>query len=195
MVAVMTLAGLSGLQASSNDRPVRLGISLAAGAFRADQGSVRSLYGVVQTPFHAQVDVFILRRVSVFAGFRYLSSDGSTRIVGPVIAEEQHPLRLRVSSFRAGACVFIPAGRFMLQAAIGGSYSRVRERWLDLPLDAALGGPGLFARLGAGYPLGRNWEIFSRFEYSTLATGEGSLLEPSVSLGGAEAVLGLMFKI
>jgi len=196
-LSIMALAGSVGLRAGSSELPFRprVGLSLASGAFRADQDSFRALYGAVQAPFHGQVDVFLTRKISLFAGFRYLRKKGFTQIVGPVIVEEHHPLEFAVSSARAGIGFRLPARRFAFHLGIGGSFSQIRERWLDLPLDKALKGAGLFVNLGAGFEISRRWEIFARLEYSTLPTDLSSALEPMVNLAGTEAVLGLMFKL
>jgi len=201
LLSLAVMAGLVGgsgtvrLLAAPELRPPLVGVTLASGVIVPSQEAVRSLYGRTQVPFHGQVNFFLGRGFSLFAGVRYVRQKGSTQVAGRTIVEEHHPLEFRMVSARAGPEFSVSLRAVHFTMGMGLSHNWVQERWLDVPLNNDLKKWGLFVRAGIDLDLGRQWAIILRLEYSTVPTGRKTALGPRVNLGGNEVILGLLFRL
>jgi len=174
--------------------PWKGSFSFGSGLFYPAQTAVRTLYGDFSVPFHVQADVRLGGPFAAFAGYRYLATAGATVLVDPSFEEESAGLTLLVHSLRAGFRLDSSLGRSKIFAQIGGAYHFYRERWddRDLAVDGRIG--GAFLAAGVEIPLGPRWALQLRGEYISVPTDKGGPLEPSVDLGGLDAVLGIVYR-
>ena len=174
--------------------PWKGSIAFGSGLFFPTQTAVRTLYGDFSVPFHIQADVRLGGPFTVFAGYRYLGKAGATVIVDPSFEEESSGLKLLVHSLRAGFRLDSSLGRSKIFAQIGGAFHYYRERWDDLDLAEDGRIDGAFLAAGVEIPIGSRWALQLRGEYISVPTDKGGPLEPSVDLGGLDAVLGIVYR-
>ena len=193
--AVIVLLQPAALSAKRFETPPWKGsFSFGSGLFYPAQTAVRTLYGDFSVPFHVQADVRLGGPFALFVGYRHLGKTGATVIVDPFFEEESVGLTLLVHSLRAGFRLDSSLGRSKIFAQIGGAYHFYRERWddRDLAVDGRIG--GAFLAAGVEIPLGPRWALQLRGEYISVPTDKGGPLEPSVDLGGLDAVLGIVYR-
>jgi|GEM_PF-858443 len=174
--------------------PWRASLALGGGIFYPSQSPVRTLYGNVSFPLHFQLDVRLGGAFSVVAAYRFLGASGSTVIVGPSVEEESYGLRLNIHSVRAGFRLDSALGRSRIFAQFGAAYNVYQESWKDagISVDGRLA--GIFLAAGTEIPVGRAWAVQLRLEYASVPTDKGGLLDPDIDLGGADAVLGVVYR-
>jgi hypothetical protein len=182
------------IHAETNNPPTRLGLSLAAGAFRANQPAFRDLYGNLNASWNIGVQVRVFGNAAVIAGFRSIRTSGATVIVGPPYGNEHHPLQFGMSSLKMGGRLSFPLRRWAIFVDGGGSYNVSHEKWEDTDLSVEERTFGYFAGAGADVSLTRRLSFFARVEYSLVDTGTGARLEPRVNLGGIEGTLGFSLR-
>ena len=195
LAVLIVLAQPAALSAKRFETPPWKGsFVFGSGLFYPTQTAVRTLYGDFSVPFHVQADVRLGGPFAVFAGYRYLGKAGATVIVDPSFEEESAGLTLLVHSLRAGFRLDSSLGRSKIFAQIGGAFHFYRERWdeLDLAVDGRIG--GAFLAAGIEIPIGPRWALQLRGEYISVPTDKGGPLEPSVDLGGLDAVLGIVYR-
>jgi len=182
------------LHAGPNNPPARLGLSLAAGAFRANQAAFRDLYGNVKASWNIGAQARLFGNAAVIAGFRSIRTSGATMIAAPPYGNEHHPLQFGMSSLKLGGRLSFPLRRWAVFVDGGGSYNLSHEKWEDTDLSVEAKTFGYFAGAGADVSLDRRLSFFTRIEYSFVDTGKGARLEPRVNLGGIEASLGFSLR-
>jgi hypothetical protein len=174
--------------------PWKGSFSLGTGIFYASQGDLRTLYGTLSVPFHAQLDLRVGGPFAVFGAYRYLGGRGSTVIVDPSFEEESFGLKLVVHSIRAGFRLDSSLGRSKIFAQVGGAFNLYKESWEETEIAVDGKVAGIFLAAGAEIPIGRAWAVQVRLEYASIPTGQGGLLESDVELGGVDAVLGIVYR-
>jgi hypothetical protein len=174
--------------------PWRGSFALGGGIFYAAQGDVRTFYGDLSMSLHVQLDLRLRGPFAVVLGYRYLNAGGATVIVGDSFEEESYGLKLLVHSLRAGFRLDSSLGRMKIFGQVGGAFNLYEESWegTDIAVDGRVG--GVFLAAGAEIPFGRALAIQVRLEYASIPTAKGGLLEPDVDLGGADAVLGIVYR-
>jgi len=185
----IAVAGVAGAQAAVP--PARIGVSATFGAFWPVDSAMSDVYGSHLVPVTGQIDVRIVRGISLFAGLTWMSADGQSIIVGTPVVNEVSATTLGVTTVRIGAAVSkAVAARWTLVGGAGAAVAGYEETWPDAGLavnDHSIG----FLVLGeARYALRSRWAVIGRVEYSTVradvSDGNGS-----VNLGGVVTSAGV----
>ena len=170
----------------------RVDLSVAAGIFGASDAAVTSVYPGAKIPIAVLADVNLARHVSVFGGGRFLDMTGHPAVAGSAVADSGVELSLRTVSF--GARAHYRRGRFEAVAGGGAAYATYTESWTGTSesVSGSVWGPMLNADLA--FAISRHVAVIGRVEWSRLATGQGSLVSPSVQLGGTDVLGGMAVR-
>ncbi len=169
----------------------RFAASATFGVSRANESSMREMYGTTLTPITGQIDVRVYPDLALFAGVRWLKADGQTVIVGtPVTADEKYAISLSTTSFRFGAQVSKwVAPRWGLAAGAGVCITSYDEQWPDAGLGVSGRSTGFLALAELRYALASRWNVIGRVDFTTVP--ESTTAAGSVNLGGLDVSAGM----
>jgi len=147
--------------------PARLGVTVTAGPWRASATRVRALYPGTFVPVAIEADLRLQGRLFVFGGGQFIRQGGEIVLVQPPVPEERLPLKLKMSSARAGAGAAFPWNRWVFLAAGGVSYVQFEERWTGEDIPPVSGSSvGLILLGGVEYRVSRRFSAVWRIEYA-----------------------------
>jgi len=152
------------------------------------------VYGTRLMPITGQFAVHIASGVSMFAGVKWVRSDGRTIVVGAPIADERYATSLRSMSYRFGVLASARlASRWSIAGGAGICVTSYEETWPDTALAVSGRSTG-FVVLGEGlYLVKGNWSAFVRTEYTTVPA-KTTVAKIDVNVGGVDVSGGLRFS-
>ena len=192
----MVLLAATGLPspawAQVSTEPPRLGVSVTAGPWRPSATRVRTLYPGTFVPVVIEADLRLVGRLFVFGGGQFIRQGGEIVVVQPPIPEERLPLKLTMSSARAGAGAAFPWRRWVFRAAAGLSYTRFEERWTSEDIPPVSGWTvGVVMRGGVEYRVSRRFSAVGRVEYARTPVDEALQAVSAFDLSGLAVTGGI----
>jgi hypothetical protein len=185
--------GFTQTAASDDTVPWRVEISGAVGLFFPTDDSVGRVYDGTRVPWSVDGDVRIAGRLSAFAGFRSLSVEG--RASGfDAASGVSSDTRLTSRSFLFGVRAHHRWGRLGVFAGGGAAWTSFTETWPGVDAEFSGGAWGPLVQGGVVYRAWRRIGIVGRVDWFRAATGEGSLLDASVDLGGLDVSGGVTIR-
>jgi hypothetical protein len=172
------------LLAQNAQESPRFAVSVAAGMTRPAQAAVRDVYGSRFAPVTVALDCRLTHRLFVFGGWQFLRQQGDTIIVGPRVIDERYPVRLTMSSARAGAGVAVPWRKWIFSAAAGLTYVTYDEQWTTADLSANGHSYGYLAQGAGEILLHRRFGIVGRIEYVAVPIPKATAGRTGRDLGG-----------
>ena len=190
---LIVVAATAPLLAQSAKEAPRFALSVAAGVTHPAQAAVRDVYGGRLTPVTVALRCRLRPPLFVFGGWQFLRQGGDTTIVGPQVIDERYPVRLTMSSVRAGAGVAVPWRRWIFSAGAGLAYTTFDERWTAGDLSTGGHSYGYLAQAAGEFLLHRRFGIVGRIEYvavpiPTATAGRSGLDLGGLSVSGGAAV-------
>jgi hypothetical protein len=172
--------------------PARVEVGVAAGLFLPTEESVGRVYDGPRVSWVVDADVRIRGRLSAFAGVRSVAMEGRANGFDPasgVVADT----KLSARSVLVGARVHHRWERLSVFAGGGAAWTSYEESWPDL--DAVFSGSawGPVVQGGVVYRVWRRLGVIGRVDWFRAATGQGSLLDSDVDLGGVHLAGGVTF--
>jgi hypothetical protein len=185
--------GAAQTTASGDAVPSRVEISGAAGLFLPTEDSVGRVYDGTRVPWSVCGDVRIAGPLSAFAGLRSLAMDGRANGFDPASGVSTET-RLSSHSLLLGVRIHHQWGRLGVFAGGGAAWTSFTETWpgADAEFSGAAWGP--LAQGGVVYRAWRRVGIVGRVDWFRAPTGEGSLLDASVDLGGLDVSGGVAIR-
>ena len=195
--AAVLAASLAGSQVAA--QPARPGpgagveIAVTAGLFQPTEDSVRRVYEGGRIPWAVDGDVRVRGRLSVFAGARFLKMDGRVSGIDPAVGVGTDT-RLSTSSLRFGARVDHRWGALGLLAGLGAARTSYTETWPGVAAEFSGSAWGLLIQGGVVYRATRHVGVTGRVDWFRARTGEGSLLDEKVDVGGGDLMAGVVIR-
>jgi hypothetical protein len=179
--------------APGSPAPARVGVSVAAGLFLPAEDSVSRVYEGTRVPWSVDGDIHLAGRLSAFAGARFLAVDGRANGLDPA-GGVSTDTALSTRSLLAGVRVHHRWGRLGVFAGGGAAWSWYTETWpgLDARFSGRAWGP--LVQGGVVYHAWRHMGVIGRVDWFRASTGQGSLLDSDVDLGGVDAAGGVTFR-
>jgi hypothetical protein len=185
--------GLAQATPPGGHAPARVEFSVAAGLFLPTEDSVGRVYDGTRVPWSVDGDVLIAGRLSAFAGFRSLTTDGRASGFDPA-SGVSIDTTLSTRSFLLGVRVHHRWGRLGVFAGGGAAWTSFSETWPGLGEEFSGSAWGPLVQGGVVYSVWRRVGIVGRVDWFQAATGEGSLLDASVDLGGLDVSGGVTIR-
>ena len=161
---------------------------------RPPDSAMRDVYGGSLMPVVGQVDVHVAAGVSLFAGIRWMGSNGRTVVAGTPIADEEYATSLKLLSYRFGLLASTRvASRWSIAGGGGVAITGYEETWPEAGLAVSDQSTG-FVLLGeARYKVTSRWSATGRIEYTSVAA-KTAVTKSDVNLGGVDVLGGLRFS-
>jgi hypothetical protein len=174
------------------DRP-RLAVSAAVGISSPADESVNQVYAGTHVPWSLDADVRVVGGLSAFAGFRSLAVDGQASGIDPSSGVSDDT-RLTTRSIMFGVRIHLGRGRLGFFAGGGTALTSYTETWPDVDsgFSGDVWGPAVHG--GVQYRVWRRIGVIGRVDYFRAVTGEGSLLDNDVNLGGLDVSTGVTIR-
>jgi hypothetical protein len=185
--------GLAQAAAPGGQGPGRVEVSVAAGLFLPTEDSVSRVYDGTRVHWTVDGDIRIAGRLSAFAGLRSLTTDGRASGFDPASGADIDT-SLSTRSLLLGVRVHHRWGRLGVFAGGGAARTSFTETWPGV--DAEFSGDtwGPLVQGGVVYRVWRRVGIVGRVDWFQAPTGEGSLLDASVDLGGLDVSGGVTIR-
>lgn len=172
--------------------PTHVEVSVSAGLFLPTEDSVNRVYGGPRASWSADADIRLTNRLSAFAGVRWLSLEGRAYGFDPASGVAMDTT-LSARSLLLGARIHQRWGRLGIFAGGGAAWTSYEETWPAIDAGFSGGAWGPVVQGAVVYRAWRRLGVIGRVDWLRVGTGQGSLLDSNVDLGGVHVAGGVTF--